>query len=86
MKKVKAEEEQRILFLSTSPHIQDRLTVARLMRDVLIALAPAVALSVYFFRLRAVELIVTCVFASVVSEYVFLKLRGKPLPKESSAL
>ena len=86
MKKVKAEEEQRILFLSISPHIKDRLTVAHLMRDVLIALAPAVALSVYFFRLRAVELIVTCAFASVVSEYVFLKLRGKPLPKESSAL
>jgi len=84
--KTKNNQLQRILFLSTSPHIKDRLTVSRLMRDVIIALLPAVGFSIYFFRLRAVELILTCAFVSVVCEYGFLKLRRKKLPKEPSAL
>ena len=86
MEKAKVEEQQRIFFLSVSPHLKDKLTVSRLMWDVIIALIPAIGVSIYFFRLRAVELILTCVFVSAVSEYVFLKLRGKELPKESSAL
>jgi len=86
MKKEKTELQQKLLLLSTSPHIKDRLTVSRLMRDVIIALLPAVGFSIYFFRLRAVELILTCAFVSVVAEYGFLKLRRKPLPEESSAL
>jgi len=86
MKKVAVEEQQKKFFLSVSPHIKDRLTVSRLMRDVIIALVPVIGFSVYFFRLRAVELIITCAFVSVISEYVFLKLRRKKLPRESSAL
>ena len=84
--KVETGKQQEIFFLATSPHLKDRLAVSRLMRDVIIALIPAIGFSIYFFRLRAVELILTCAFAAVVSEYVFLKLRKKPLPKESSAL
>ncbi|MBE0478508.1 RnfABCDGE type electron transport complex subunit D [Candidatus Aerophobetes bacterium] len=84
--KVETEQEKKIFFLSVSPHIKDRLAVSRLMRDLIIALLPAMGFSIYFFRLRAVELILTCAFFSVVSEYAFLKLRRKALPKESSAL
>jgi len=69
MKKEKTELQQKLLLLSTSPHIKDRLTVSRLMRDVIIALLPAVGFSIYFFRLRAVELILTCAFVSAVAEY-----------------
>ena len=77
---------QRILILSSSPHIRDRLTVARLMWGVIIALSPAVAASIYFFGLQAVKLIGVCSLASLAAEYIFLWLRGKSFPKEPSAL
>ncbi|MFQ6065973.1 MAG: RnfABCDGE type electron transport complex subunit D [bacterium] len=77
---------QRILILSSSPHIQDRLTVAGLMWGVIIALSPAVAASIYFFGLRAVKLILVCSLVSLAAEYSFLWLRGKSFPEEPSAL
>jgi len=86
MKRVSVKEQKKVFFLSVSPHIKDRLTVSRLMRDVIIALFPVIGFSIYFFRLRAVELILTCAICSMFSEWVFLKLRGKKLPEESSAL
>jgi len=77
---------QRILILSSSPHIRDRLTVARLMWGVIIALSPAVAASIFFFGLQAVKLIGVCSLASLAAEYIFLWFRGKSFPKEPSAL
>ena len=72
--------------LSSSPHIRDKTTVARIMRAVIIALSPVVAASIYFFGLRAVELLLVCSLSSIAAEYLFLKLRGKGLPGEPSAL
>ncbi len=77
---------QRILILSSSPHIRDRLTVGRLMWGVIIALSPALAASIYFFGLQAVKLIAVCSSVSLVAEYIFLWLRGKSFPTEPSAL
>ena len=56
------------------------------MWAVIIALIPAMGFSVYFFRLQAVKLLVTCAFFSIASEYIFIKLRRKNLPNEPSAL
>jgi electron transport complex protein RnfD len=77
---------QRILILSSSPHIRDPLTVGGLMWGVIVALSPAVAASIYFFGLQAVKLIGACSLASLAAEYIFLWLRGKSSPKEPSAL
>lgn len=77
---------EKVLFLSPSPHIKDKMNVSRLMWEVILSLLPAVGFSIYFFRFRAVELILTCIFFSVISEYLFLKLRKKELPKEPSAI
>lgn len=77
---------ERILILSSSPHIRDKITVGRIMWAVIIALIPAMAASIYFFRLRAIELIAVCGLASVVTEYLFLKIRGKGSLNEPSAL
>ena len=74
------------LIISSSPHIRDKITVTKLMWGVIIALLPAAGYSVYLFRLRAVELILTCVFFSILSEYLFLKLRRKKIPGEPSAV
>ena len=67
------------LTFAASPHIRSERTVGGTMRGVMIGLAPAVVVSVYFFRLYAVLLIVTCVVASCLTEAVFQKLRRKPV-------
>ena len=59
------------LIISTSPHIHSKVTTQSIMRDVLIALAPASVAAVVLFGLRALLNIVLCVSASVLSEFLF---------------
>ena len=59
------------LIISTSPHIHSKVTTQSIMRDVLIALAPASVAAVVLFGLRALLNIVLCVGASVLSEFLF---------------
>ncbi|MBQ2619048.1 MAG: RnfABCDGE type electron transport complex subunit D [Oscillospiraceae bacterium] len=59
------------LIVSVSPHIRAKDTTASLMRDVLIALLPAVAASVLFFGTRALLVEVFCVAACVGLEWLF---------------
>ena len=54
--------------LSSSPHTHAHIGVSTLMLDVIIALMPAVACSVYFFGLKAALLIGVCVVSSIVTE------------------
>ena len=61
------------LTVSSSPHVHSPVTTRTIMADVLIALAPALVMSVIFFGLRA--LTVTAV--SVASCYFFEKLWNK---------
>lgn len=58
------------LTISSSPHGHSKTTTQTIMRDVLIALAPALLGSVYFFGPRAL----TVVLVSVLSCFVFEKL------------
>ena len=59
------------LVVSASPHFHTKTTTQTIMRDVLIALAPASIASVVLFGLRALLILAVCVCASVLSEYVF---------------
>ena len=63
------------LTVASSPHVHSPVTTRTIMRDVLIALAPALVMSVIFFGLRA--LTVTAV--SVAACYCFEKLWNKLL-------
>jgi electron transport complex protein RnfD len=67
------------LVIQSSPHFQGKDSVPGIMYTVIIALLPAVAASVYFFRLRAVGLYVSCLLACLVTEALFLWVRKKPL-------
>ena len=58
------------LTISSSPHGHSKTTTQTIMRDVLIALAPALLGSIYFFGPRAL----TVVLVSVLSCFVFEKL------------
>lgn len=68
-----------LLIVSSSPHIYGPVTVPSAMRDVLIALLPAFAASVYFFRVSSLMVILTCVLTAVISEAVCQKIMKKEL-------
>ena len=64
--------------ISCAPHIGKGLSTRRVMVDVIIALAPAMAAAGYYFRARAPILICTCVVASVATEWLCNLIRRKP--------
>ena len=59
------------LIVSTSPHIHTKDTTQSIMRDVLIALAPASLAAVILFGLGALLNIVLCVGTCMLSEFLF---------------
>ena len=59
------------LTVSTSPHMRSSVTTQSIMRDVLIALAPAAIGAVVLFGLRALLLICVSVITCVLGEFVF---------------
>ena len=59
------------LIVSSSPHIHSKTTTRGIMRDVLIALAPAAVASVVLFGLKALLIILVCVASAVISELLF---------------
>lgn len=66
------------LTLSSSPHLRSSDTVPNAMRDVLFALCPVTLVSIFFFKLHAVFLILVCLAAAALSELLFRKAMGKP--------
>lgn len=70
-------EEQ--LLVSASPHVRDPDTISRIMWRVVLALLPAAAMGLYFFRLDALRLYLVCIVAAELTEVVCLRMRGKPL-------
>ncbi len=59
------------LRISVSPHIRSNITTKKIMLDVAISLLPASIAGVIIFGLSALWVILTCVAAAVLSEYVF---------------
>ena len=64
--------------LSSSPHTHAKTSVRALMLDVIIALAPAFACSLWFFGLPALWLTLTCVVSAVATEAACRKLMRRP--------
>lgn len=60
--------------VSSSPHIRSNDTIKGIMRDVVIALLPAAAAGVYFFKIQALLVMIASVASCVLSEYVWQKL------------
>lgn len=67
---MKPKETSEHYILSSSPHAHSKTSVHSIMRDVIIALMPASACAVWFFGIRAVWLMATCIAATVVTEAV----------------
>ena len=62
------------LTISSSPHVHSPVTTKTIMRDVLIALTPALAGSVYFFGFRALTVTLVSVAACVFFEWAYCRL------------
>lgn len=67
------------LHISTGPHLRSRQDTPSLMRDVLIALCPAVAASLYFYGLKALWILLVSTACAVLSEYLWQRLMKKPI-------
>ncbi len=67
------------LKISPAPHIATTETVENIMYSVIYSLIPAGIVAGYFFGLRAIALIITCILTSIATEYVFQKVRAKPI-------
>ena len=62
------------LTISSSPHIHTNNTTQRIMRDVLIALVPALVGAVYFFGLRVLALVLVSVGCCFLFEKLWCRL------------
>lgn len=67
-----------MLTVAASPHIKDNTNTATIMRDVLIALCPALIASAVIFGARALLVTAVCVAFAVGGEWVFDKIVKKP--------
>ena len=66
------------LMVSSSPHIRSKETVSSVMRDVVIALAPAAVMGIIFFGLSAAIMIAVAVISAMVWETIYNKIAKKP--------
>ncbi len=62
------------LTVSSSPHIKGNSTTQRIMLDVMIALAPALIVSIVYFGINALLLALVCVVTAVLAEYLSRKV------------
>jgi len=78
----------RLLTVSPSPHVYEDTTVKRLMFDVIIALLPALAFSIYFFGMGAIYVTLTAVVSCVAFEWLIQKylLKQEPSVSDGSAI
>ncbi len=70
---------ERLLHVSSSPHVRDTVTTNNIMYDVLIAMIPAAAFGVYQFGLNSLLVIVLTMAACVLSEYIYEKAMKRPI-------
>ena len=71
-------KREQVLTISSSPHAHSKTTTSVIMRDVVIALIPALIAAVYFFGFRALTLTMVSVAGCVFFEWAYRKLLKKP--------
>ena len=64
--------------VSSSPHFNGGRTTQNIMLDVIVALTPAMIASVILFGFRAAVVILTCVAACVLCEYLCRRVMKRP--------
>ena len=67
-----------VIEVRTSPHLHSGHSVDSIMRNVVYALLPIFAYSVWLFGLSALLLIATTTAACVLTEHILCRISGKP--------
>ncbi len=67
------------LIVSSSPHIRSYESIDKIMRDVVIALMPALIASIYYFRFGAIKVLVFSILGAVLTEAVTQKMMKRPV-------
>ena len=67
----------KLLKVSPSPHIRSTVTTASVMRDVIIALSPALIWAIYIFGFRSLTITAISVLACVGTEWAFCAITKK---------
>ncbi|MDY6913425.1 MAG: RnfABCDGE type electron transport complex subunit D [Planctomycetota bacterium] len=67
------------IHVAPAPHLSSGSTSRRMMIDVLIALVPVAAVSLWIFQWYALKQIIVCVAGCVVAEAVFTAMRRRPI-------
>lgn len=70
---------EKLLNVSSSPHVRSRSVTQNLMFDVAIAMIPASVFGVWLFGYHALMVLIATVIACVLAEYVYEKLMKKPI-------
>ena len=71
--------EEKLLNVSSSPHVRDNSSTKSIMRDVVIALVPATLVGICNFGTRALLVILTTCVTCVLAEYIWQRLMKQPV-------
>lgn len=64
--------------ITSSPHLRSAYSTSSIMRDVIIALCPALIASIIIFGINSLIVVAVCVAACVLFEYLYCKLLNIP--------
>ncbi len=73
----KKEQEQKILLVTSSPHLTEPTTSRRVMVEVLLGMVPSTAWAIYSFGSSAAYILLSCIVAAVGTEWIFNAVRKK---------
>ena len=76
---------EKLLNVSSSPHVRNKITTQNLMFDVAIAMIPASVYGVWQFGMHALLVLIATVVSCVLSEYVYEKLMKKPITESDGS-
>ncbi|MDD2365735.1 MAG: RnfABCDGE type electron transport complex subunit D [Desulfuromonadaceae bacterium] len=80
-------KSDKILLVTSSPHIHSPYNVPDAMRDVILSLIPALICGLYFFGLPALKVVLGCVVTAYITELICLRASGKEVKiREQSAV
>ncbi len=69
----------KLMNVSSSPHVRDKSSTKSIMRDVVIALVPATLVGIGNFGARALLVILTTCVSAVLAEYVWQRCMKQPI-------
>lgn len=69
----------KLFHVSASPHVRSKDSTKTIMRDVVIALLPAVLAGIWVFKMDAVLVLLTTSVTCLLTEYVYERLMKRPI-------